>query len=142
MPQPPLRAGFRPGVRAVITVTAAIIERNGRILAARRGPGKHLAGYWEFPGGKLEDGETPQQCLARELHEELGVHCDIGAFVAESTYDYGHKQVRLLAYRAVHRDGEFRPVEHDQLLWLLPVELDHLEWAPADIPLVQALGSA
>lgn len=123
----------------VITVTAAILEKDGRILAARRGAGKHLAGYWEFPGGKLEANETPQQCLARELAEEFGISVAIGDFVAESTYDYGHKEIRLLAYLATHLSGEFKPADHDQIQWLLPQQLSSLKWAPADIPLLRAV---
>ena len=123
----------------MITVTAAILEKDGRILAARRKPGKHLAGYWEFPGGKLEGGETPQQCLARELEEELGIIAVIDDFVAESIYDYGYQKVRLIAYRATHLKGEFNPKDHDELKWLLPAELDTLKWAPADIPLLEAI---
>ena len=123
----------------MITVTAAILEKDGRILAARRKLRKHLAGYWEFPGGKLEGGETPQQCLARELQEELGIVAAIGDFVAESIYDYGHQKVRLVAYRATHLNGEFNPKDHDELKWLLPAELNTLKWAPADIPLLDAI---
>lgn len=121
----------------MIDVAAAIIERDGLVLAARRRPGIHLAGCWEFPGGKVEPGETPQACLVRELQEELGVQAQIGAFVGESVYDYGGKVVRLLAYRARHVSGEFRPVDHDALRWLSPEELPALRWAPADVPLVE-----
>jgi mutator protein MutT len=123
----------------LIPVTAAIIEKEGRILAARRGQGMHLAGYWEFPGGKLEEGESPEECLARELDEELGVVVRVEAFFAESMYDYGDKIVRLLAYRVSHVSGAFQPVDHDKLLWLAADELHTLMWAPADIPLVEKL---
>ncbi len=121
----------------MIDVAAAIIERDGRVLAARRRPGIHLAGCWEFPGGKVEPGETPQACLVRELQEELGVQAQIGAFVGESVYDYGGKVVRLLAYRVGQVAGELHPVDHDALRWLLPDELPTLPWAPADVPLVE-----
>ena len=73
-----------------IDVAAGIIQReDGKILLARRKPGSHLAGYWEFPGGKIEEGESPEECLERELLEELGIVTKTGAFVAESVYDYG-----------------------------------------------------
>jgi 8-oxo-dGTP diphosphatase len=123
----------------LIPVTAAIIEKEGRILAARRAQDMHLAGFWEFPGGKLEEGESPEECLARELHEELGVVVRVEAFFAESVYDYGDKIVRLLAYRVSHVSGEFRLVDHDKLVWLSADELHTLLWAPADIPLVKKL---
>lgn len=122
----------------LITVAAAIIEKNGRILAARKRPGLHLAGYWEFPGGKLEADETPEECLQRELVEELGIHCQIGGFLAESLHDYGTKVIRLLGFHAHHRHGELRLTDHDAIRWLTVDELGSLQWAPADIPLVEA----
>lgn len=121
----------------MINVTAAIIEKEGKILAARRKSGSHLAGYWEFPGGKLEDGETPEECLRRELAEEFKIDSSIGLFVGESVYDYGNKVIRLLAYLVEHLDGEFQLIDHDELRWLSFYELDELRWAPADIPLMQ-----
>lgn len=121
----------------VLNVTAAIIEKNGKVLSARRKSSSHLAGYWEFPGGKLEDDETPEECLVRELAEEFGITTSVGEFVGESTYDYGEKIVRLLAYRVDHISGEFQLFDHDELCWLALEELECVEWAPADIPLVQ-----
>jgi len=121
----------------VITVTAAVIRRDTQILAARRAQGKHLAGFWEFPGGKLEPNETPEQCLARELAEEFGVETRIGKFIGESIYDYGEKVIRLIAYEVCHLNGEFQLHDHDELRWLSPSELHEIEWAPADIPLLE-----
>ncbi len=123
----------------MILVTAAIIEKNGLILAARRKPGSYLAGYWEFPGGKIEAGETDQECLVRELREEFGVRCTVGDFFAESIYDYGTKIVRLLAYRVQHLSGTFQFRDHDRIGWLPVDELPSLKWAPADIALVLKL---
>jgi mutator protein MutT len=123
----------------MITVTAAIIEKNGLILAARRKPGVHLAGYWEFPGGKREDGETSEECLARELREEFDIKCAVGEFFGESIYDYGTKVIRLLGYRVLHLHGTFKCRDHDQISWLPAGELSSLTWAPADIPLVVQL---
>lgn len=127
---------------SIITVTAAIIELNGFILAARRKPGSHLAGYWEFPGGKTEKDETNEECLARELLEEFGVTCIIGDFFGESTHDYGMKIIRLLGYRVQHLSGTFQCRDHDQILWLPVHKLSSLKWAPADIPLVEKLQMA
>jgi mutator protein MutT len=118
------------------TVTAAIIEKNGRILAARKREGLHLAGYWEFPGGKLERGETPEQCLQRELEEEFSILCEIGPLLGESIHNYGGRTIRLLGYHAVHTGGSFQLTDHDKLRWLAIDELDTLKWAPADIPLM------
>jgi mutator protein MutT len=120
-----------------IDVTAAIIVKNNNVFAARRKAGVHLAGYWEFPGGKIEGGETPECCLARELKEELNIITRVGAFVGESIYDYGTKVVRLMAYQVEHLAGDFELIDHDELRWLALDELDSVEWAPADIPLVE-----
>jgi mutator protein MutT len=124
---------------SIIQVTAAIIEKNGRILAARRKSGSHLAGYWEFPGGKIEPNETEEECLARELWEEFGIRCIIGDFFAESIYDYQSKVIRLLSYRVQHLSGTFQCRDHDQIVWLPVHQLHSLTWAPADIPLVKKL---
>ncbi len=120
-----------------IDVTAALIVKDGRILAARRAPGKHLEGYWEFPGGKLEKHETPEDCLERELAEEFSISSRVGAFIGESVYDYGEKVVRLLGYEVEHTAGDFELVDHDELRWLNIDQLIDVKWAPADIPLVE-----
>jgi mutator protein MutT len=120
-----------------IDVTAAIIVKDNKVFAARRNAELHLGGYWEFPGGKLEAEETPEQCLARELEEEFKITTRVGAFIGESVYDYGSKIVRLLAYQVQHLEGEFVLIDHDALCWLSLDELDSVQWAPADIPLVQ-----
>jgi 8-oxo-dGTP diphosphatase len=123
--------------KTIIDVTAAVIVKDSKVLAARRGPGKHLAGHWEFPGGKLEGFETPQHCLQRELVEEFAIESQIGAFIGESLYDYGSKIVRLLAYEVEHISGEFELIDHDELRWLNFDELFDVDWAPADIPIVE-----
>ena len=96
-----------------------------------------MAGYWEFPGGKLENGERPEFCLVRELKEEFDVETTVGQFFDENTHDYGDKVVRLLAYQVTHNSGEFKLIDHDKILWLTPEELGSVKWAPADIPLVE-----
>jgi len=124
----------------MLTVTAAIIERDGCILAARRSGG-HLAGFWEFPGGKLEDGEIPEECLKRELEEELGVVTEVGRFVGESVYDYDGTVVKLLGYATKHINGTFQLTVHDEIRWLPVEDLWTLKWAPADIPLVECIAN-
>ena len=121
----------------MITVTAAIIEKNGLILAARKREGLHLAGCWEFPGGKLERGETPEECLRRELKEEFSVCCKIGPFLGEAIYSYDDRVIRLLGYHATHTGGSFKLTDHDKIRWLSGDELDTLEWAPADIVVIR-----
>ena len=128
--------------KSQVDVTAAIIVKDGRVLAARRRPGKHLGGHWEFPGGKLEDFETPERCLERELAEEFQIVSRVGPFVGENLHNYGNKVIRLLAFEVEHISGDFVLVDHDQLRWLSPDELFHVNWAPADIPLVEQYQAA
>lgn len=129
----------------MITVAAAIIEKNETFLIARKRAGLHLAGYWEFPGGKLEENETPEKCLQRELLEEFGIQCRVEEFAGESIYDYGTKKIRLLGYKVRHLGNNFTLSDHDAIRWLpmddLVNSLSSLAWAPADIPLVQAVAS-
>lgn len=126
-----------------IDVVAGIIQReDGKILLARRKPGSHLAGYWEFPGGKIEDGESPEECLERELHEELGIVTKTGTFVAESVYDYGEKKIRLLAYFVQYLEGNIELDSHDRVEWVHLSEADEYQLAPADVPLLQFIQSA
>jgi len=120
-------------------VTAAVIEKDGKILLAQRRQGDALGGKWEFPGGKLEPGETPEQCLRRELREEFGVDTRIGAFVCSSKFEYKHLPVELLVYRAEHLFGEFKLNEHDRIEWVAPVDLLKYDLSGADIPVAEIL---
>ena len=118
-----------------IEVVGAVVVDDGRILAARRGPQMNLPGMWEFPGGKVESGETPEAALRRELIEELGCIVEVGGLVAST--DHGH--VTLTTYFCRLVEGMPRPTEHSELRWLSPGALAELDWAPADIPAVQLL---
>ncbi len=123
----------------MINVTAAIITHNSKILSVRRASDKHLAGYWEFPGGKLEQGENLEICLKRELHEELGLVVFIGDYIGQSTYDYGNKLIRLHAFIVPVSTTNITLIDHDKSRWLSYDELCDVKWAPADIPLVNQL---
>ncbi|MDD2804018.1 MAG: (deoxy)nucleoside triphosphate pyrophosphohydrolase [Elusimicrobiales bacterium] len=120
-------------------VTAAVIEKEGKILLAQRRRGDALGGKWEFPGGKLEPGETPEECLRRELREEFGVETKIGRFVCSSKFEYKHLPIELLVYRAEHLAGEFRLNEHDALAWVDLAGLAAYDLSAADIPVVKVL---
>lgn len=122
-----------------ILVTAGILEREGSVLLARRGTAGHLARKWEFPGGKIEPGETPEACLARELREELGIETRIGERVTVSRYDYGRGPIMLLAYRARIVAGEPQPREHEALAWVPVSLLLTYDLAAADIPIARCL---
>lgn len=112
------------------------------MLLARRKPGGHLGGTWEFPGGKIEPGESPEVCLARELREELGIEVWVGTHVATHTHQYDHAVIELLAYEVEYQGGEFRPVDHDALEWVRPERLLDRDLAPADIPIARVIQGA
>lgn len=120
-------------------VTAAVIECNGQFLIARRAPDQKLAGAWEFPGGKVEPGESLQQCLERELLEELGVRSIAGAVLTESHYQYDHGEFLLKAIKVTLLNDQFQLTAHDQICWLPAIELLKLDLAPADIPIAEFL---
>jgi len=120
-----------------IQVTAAIIEKDGKILIAKRNKEDPLKDKWEFPGGKLEPNETPEACLKRELEEELGVVTEIGEFICSSKYEYSHIAIELHVFRAHYVSGEFKANDHAELKWVLPSELSHYDFPEADAPIVE-----
>ena len=120
-------------------VTAAIIQDQGRFFVARRGPGEKLAGLWEFPGGKVEMGETLQESLKREIAEELGVEAIVGDVVTESHYKYEHGEILLVALQAEIKGKDIKLSVHDREDWLFPEQILALELAPADIPIAKFL---
>ena len=122
-----------------ITVTAAVLEKDGRFLIARRKHGDRLADKWEFPGGKLEEGETPEACLRRELQEELGIDVVVGGFVGRNLHAYPHVEIDLLAYRATHVSGDFELYDHAEIRWVHPADLHRYDFSAADIPIVKLL---
>lgn len=121
-----------------ILVSAAVVERGGQFLVTKRTGGVHLDGYWEFPGGKCEAGETLASCLARELREELDVEAEVGDELLRTIYDYEHRRVELHFVRCTLR-GEPRPVLGQDIRWVSREELARLELPPADSELVHLL---
>jgi 8-oxo-dGTP diphosphatase len=124
-----------------LQVTAAVIEKDGTFLCARKAEGKSHAGYWEFPGGKLEAGETPEECLIRELKEELNIECEVIAHFATNIHEYDDKTVELMAYFAEWVSGEIKLVDHDEIKWLPIRQLNQLKWTPADMPFISLLNT-
>jgi 8-oxo-dGTP diphosphatase len=122
-----------------ISVTAAVLEKNGRVLIARRKRGDRQAHKWEFPGGKIEAGETPEICLRRELKEEFGIDVTVDGFVGRSSHRYPHGEIDLLAYRVTHLSGNFQLNDHEEILWVLPADLPSYDFSAADIPIVKIL---
>lgn len=128
-------------MKIVLVVAAALIDGDGRVLIAQRPEGKSLAGQWEFPGGKVEDGETPEAALIRELDEELGIvvkQACLAPFVfASHTYETFHLLMPLYLIRRWEGEPEAR--EHTALKWVAPLKLRDYPMPPADVPLVSWL---
>jgi 8-oxo-dGTP diphosphatase len=129
--------------RRAIVVLAAIVERKGLFLVSKRVEGTHLAGFWEFPGGKCEPGETHEACLARELLEELGVDAVVGPEVLVTEHAYADRVVRL-HFRSCEITGEPSAMLGQQVRWVGRQELAQLPFPPADRELIARLsqGSA
>ena len=125
--------------KKIINVVAAAIERDGKIFCAQRPEGKSLGGFWEFPGGKLEAGESPEQALIREIQEELNSEIEIISFVNEASYDYDFGTVVMKTFHAKLLSGKLELLEHQNSTWLAPHELKSLNWAPVDRPAVELL---
>lgn len=120
-------------------VVAAVLQKDRRVLIARRKEGKSMAGFWEFPGGKVEEGEDPKEALKRELQEEMDVLVTVGDFVGECVHDYPNFTIRLSAYACFTKDEILSSTDHDQIKWILPKEWSDYDLAPADIPIMKQL---
>jgi len=123
-----------------IIVTAAVIERDGCFLVTRRQQGVHLEGYWEFPGGKCDDGETLTACLTREIREELDVGVRIGPEIYAVTHAYPERSVELHFFQC-ELTGDPRPQVGQEMRWARREELVSLEFPPADAELIRILGT-
>lgn len=128
--------------RRLLVVTAALIERNGRLLACRRPPGGRQPGLWEFPGGAVERGEDPRAALRRELREELGIETEVGAPYEVVFHRYDFADVLLLFFHTEVATGTPKPLHHEEIRWVPPGELDSLEFLPADQALLAKLKSS
>jgi mutator protein MutT len=121
-----------------VIVVAAVIEQNGSFLVTRRLEGTHLAGLWEFPGGKIGRGETHVEGLTREIREELDAEADVGALVFETAHEYADRSISLHFYRCSLR-GMPRPLLGQQMHWVPRAELSALDFPPADAELIRLL---
>ena len=120
-------------------VTAAILINNGLVLIAKRRSTDRLASKWEFPGGTVEEGETPEECLKREMKEELGITVSVGGYLGDSLYKYDHGTIRLMGFRTFWENGDIMLKAHDDFRWVSLDELQAYDFAPADLPFVGRL---
>lgn len=127
------------GHRKPIRVLCGIIEHEGKIFLCRRAKHKHLGGHWEFPGGKLEDSESEEECLSRELYEELEMKVEVNEKFMETHYSYDKADIILVAYRCRFQSKGQKMVDHDKFEWVLPCEIKNYRLAPADVPLAMDL---
>lgn len=129
------------GKRLLLVAACAMVDADGRVLLAQRPEGKQLAGLWEFPGGKVEPGETPEQCIIRELHEEIGIETDIPCLApltfASHSYDDFHLLMPLFVCRRFR--GIAQPREGQALKWVRPKQMREYPMPPADAPLIPFL---
>jgi 8-oxo-dGTP diphosphatase len=129
--------------RRHLQVACAIIEHDGQVLAAQRSATMSLPLKWEFPGGKLDPGEQPRDCLKREVREELGIEVEVVAPLSPTTHCYPDFTVTLHPFVCAIAAGEIIPHEHAAIAWLAPQALYDLDWAEADFPiLAEYLGSS
>jgi len=119
-----------------IEVVGAVLVKDGLVLAAQRSQTMSLSGLWEFPGGKIERGESPEQALRRELEEELKCVVEVGEHVETTAHEYDFAVVVLSTYFCTLLSGMPQLVEHSDVAWLRADELTSLPWAPADVPAV------
>ncbi len=125
-------------MRKTIEVVAAVIfDEQGRIFATQRGYGE-WKDWWEFPGGKMEAGETPEQALRREIHEELAAEIEVGELLRTIDYDYPDFHLTMHCFMC-RLEGRVTLLEHEAAKWLAPSELDSVRWLPADEEIIEKL---
>jgi len=124
-----------------ISVVAAVIRKDGRVLATERGYGAYKD-WWEFPGGKVEAGETPEAALAREIREELKTEILVGDYIDTVEYDYPEFHLSMRCYWASIAEGELTLVEHEAARWLSSDELEDVDWLPSDRLLLDRIKKA
>lgn len=125
-------------MKSISVVAAIIFDEQGRIFATQRGYGE-WKDWWEFPGGKIEPGETPQQALQREIHEELDTSIEVGELLRTINYDYPTFLLTLHCFKCKLTDSHITLLEHEASRWLKPNELQSVKWLPADEEIIEEL---
>lgn len=130
-----------PSEPIMLVSAVALVDRDGRVLLAQRPPGRSMAGLWEFPGGKVKSGETPEAALIRELEEELGIDTAESCLAPLTFASHGYDDFHLLMMVYVCRkwSGKPRPMEGGELVWVRAAKLRDYEMPPADLPLIPVL---
>ena len=123
----------------MLKVTAGVIEKDGKFLIAKRKSGKCIGTLWEFPGGKLEEGETLEECLKRELMEELNIEVKVDRYLCSSFFSCGDKDIELMAYLASYISGELKLLDHDDVRWAAHSEFKDYEFVEPDKVIVRRL---
>ncbi len=123
----------------IVSVTCSVIIQNGHLLIAQRKADDTHSLKWELPGGKVEAGETNQECLIRELKEELDITVRIGSRLPENVHRYGHKEIRLIPFFCEIVKGKPKPLVHEKIEWVPIAEALSVDWAEADIPIINWL---
>lgn len=124
--------------RKTIRVVAAVILQDEQVLATQRGYGKYKD-WWEFPGGKVEEGETPEAAIVREIREELDVRIEVESFLTTVEYDYPEFHLSMDCYWCRLKDGQIRLLEHEAARWLPVHDLRQVHWLPADVLVIKEI---
>ncbi len=125
----------------IVKVVAAIIRDGEKVLATQRGYGEYKGG-WEFPGGKVEEGETPEAALVREIKEELDTEIEVGEYLDTIEYDYPTFHLSMRCYWCIIKSGDLVLKEHEAVKWLTKEKIDSVEWLPADISIIEQIRKA
>jgi len=120
-------------------VTAGLLQQDGMVLITKRPAGSHLAGYWEFPGGKQEVGETLEECLEREMKEELGVDVRAGECLLNVDHEYENRIISLYLFQCIHLSGELNPLACEEIRWVHPEDLRQFRFPPPDEKIIERL---
>jgi 8-oxo-dGTP diphosphatase len=123
----------------IIKVVCGVIWQNSKVFIAKRKPEKSLSGYWEFPGGKIEENELPEVALERELKEELGMMVKVGQYLGQNIHHYDNFSIDLIAYTCDFVSASFELTDHDEFQFVNPKKLISFKFAPADVFLIKSL---
>ncbi len=126
-------------MKETVEVVASVIKKNNLILCTRRPTSKKFPGYWEFPGGKVEKGETKEEALIREIKEELDVKIKVNSLIAVIDYEYHDFLLKMYVYDCILLEEDIVLLEHQEMKWLKKENLDSLNWLPSDLELIKML---